>query len=238
VSFEGFATVAGASVTIDVLDPADQDPRDPASHWTRLASTTAGTQPLYWTSSDPLYDWDLDVVPVPDASQTDRWPSGGLARLRVQQNGSNMITFDDDDCIGENLFEPVDTIALRCASHDSGILTLVDTDPVPDAGADFLSLTRSDIPESKQYYAQIGAGPGQQRETFGGWLSANGFDPVVFSHTITLPVAQAPGPISGCRRTSRRCARARAEVRRHPDRSQLRCAHRRSSRARISPWPR
>ncbi len=195
VSFEGYATVAGASITIDVLDPADQDPRDPASHWTRLASTTAGTQPLYWTSSDPLYEWDLNATPVPDASQTDRWPSGGLARLRVQQNGSNMITFDDDACIGENLFEPVDTIALRCASHDSGILTLVDKDPVPDAGANFLSLTRTDIPESRQYYAQIGAGPGQPRETFGGWLAANGFDPVVFSHTIKIGGAPAPPEI-------------------------------------------
>ncbi len=196
IAFEGFTTAAGALVTVDVLDPPEQDPHASSSTWRTLAHATASSTAVYWGSDQPLYEWDLDVTVVANASDLYLWPESGVTRLRVQQNGETMISFDDADCIGQHLFEPAETIALACASHDSGVLTLVDTDFIHSPDSDFISRKETPRSEASRYYREIDAGPRQERFTLGGWKRANGFEATIYSHTLdpTSGAANDPGP--------------------------------------------
>jgi hypothetical protein len=179
VSFLGYTEVPGASVRAQILSPAGQDPYDPASTWTTIATSTAGTTPYYHNDPDPLYGFNFSGVPRPSGTAS-RWRNGGLARLRVQWDDSgtwtSTYTFDEFDCIMDNIGESWKTIGTSCLSHDSGVITLVDTDPLPTPTVDYLSRrATSSSAEGMDYYDTVGAGPGESRETFAGWLAANRF---------------------------------------------------------------
>lgn len=178
IDFLGYTTQPGASVRVQVLDPANQDPSAPTSTWVTITTGVSSTTAYYHNSSDPLYGFNLAAVPR-NAGQAARWRNGGLARVRVQWNDAgtwtNTVTFDDFDCLLENASEDWETIGLRCSSHDTGVITLVDTDPLPAAFSQYISRRGNAASESAEYYATVGAGPGESRETFAGWLAANGF---------------------------------------------------------------
>jgi hypothetical protein len=178
VSFLGYTTDPSASVRVQILDPAAQDPHDPASTWATIGSGVSSATPYYHNSTDPLYGFNLSATPR-NAGQAARWRNGGLARLRVQwdQGGTwaTTATFDDFDCLLENAAEDWETIGSRCISHDTGVITLVDTDPQPAAVSQYISRRANAASESAEYYDTVGAGPGESRETFAGWLEANGF---------------------------------------------------------------
>ena len=55
---------------------------DSASTWTTLGTTYSNASAIHWQGDD-LYAWNINVTPVPNSSETNRWPSGRLARFRV-----------------------------------------------------------------------------------------------------------------------------------------------------------
>lgn len=179
---DGYTTAAGATVRLEILDPPEQDPRSPTARWRSVTEVRAATTPSRINGED-LHAWSIRATPV-SAAQPGGWPEGGLARFRlVQLSGTRadvLYTFDDADCIARNSAQPPSVIADRCKSHDNGILTLVDSDPLPspsppprpDGVTDaFLSL-RATPSAAGAYYAAIDAPP-----TLASFVSRYGFIP-------------------------------------------------------------
>ena len=84
VSFGGTTLAPTHTVTIEVLDPADQDPFDPGATWEVIATTSPNPAPFNWNGNN-LYFWNVSAVIASNATeQSDRWRDGGLARTRAR----------------------------------------------------------------------------------------------------------------------------------------------------------
>lgn len=180
LQFDGFASVPSATMQVQVLNPATQDPYSTNATWTTVATTTASAtiSPICSTGPDPLYLWEVaGVVPVPNASALARWPEGGVGRFRVRQNGVAVVSFNTDitSCIAANSNLPCANIGVTCASNSSPVIGIADKDPQPANGLEFLTLKATAASETAQYYAAIGAQPGGSRSTLTGFRNANGF---------------------------------------------------------------
>ena len=198
--FGGFADTPAATITVEVLDPPGQDPRGVFSTWRVLAETSAAAVAVNPDADDPVYPWQVEATVVATASDQYLWPEGGITQLRVRQDLIVLPTFDNDGCIAEHFLEPMRTILAACGSHDSGILTLVDTDPIfeppytrtedgklEDPFEDkFIKNKQHPGARASRYYSNVDAGPLDERFTFSGWLSVNGFDPQIYTQTVDI----------------------------------------------------
>ena len=82
VTFQGTVVSPEHCISIEVLDPAGQDPFDPNSNWTAIAETVPNQKPLNFRGTQ-LYSWSVSAVIVKNADEQDRWRNGGLARTRA-----------------------------------------------------------------------------------------------------------------------------------------------------------
>jgi hypothetical protein len=180
VTFFGTTIDPGHTISIEVLDPADQDPYDAASIWTEIATTTPNASPANWNGDD-LYTWSASAVIVNNAGQQDRWRNGGLVRTRAKINfggGSTTAQVFENflPCAFDNTTVNSMDFSAICGSTDSPVATLVNSDPVPSPTSDFLSRKQTaTLPEAEDYLAAVGSGPGGNRESFAQWKSINGF---------------------------------------------------------------
>ncbi len=176
MNFEGIAQTNGTTISIQMLDPANADPDNPASTWVQVGSAISGPNPL------PLggqvgYGWS-STFNVNSGPSSRRWRNGGLARFRVVDTlgtaggGGPLVTFDDDGCweAGFDAGQPYTVIANNCKSHDTPILTLVDVDPIPAGDRPYLSRDITYETSSDNYYQNIDAPPDLDT-----WLTENGF---------------------------------------------------------------
>jgi len=181
VGFGGVSLNPNSAVTIEVLDPADQDPFDPGSTWVAIATTTSSLTPFSFNGSN-LYFWNVSaVIASTPAEQSNRWRDGGLARTRARiQFGASTVSahvFEEFlDCLIENSTENVMTFTAICGSTDSPVATLLDEDPLPVPVSNYLSRKETaNLAEAEDYVAAVRSGPGGNRETFAKWKSVNGF---------------------------------------------------------------
>ena len=159
VHLTGFALSPGDTITVEVLSNADDNPDSSSSTWIPLGSTTASTNPITWVG-DQLYPFAIDVTPVPVWWLGARWRGGGMVRLRAKNGDGNLVqTFDDTDCYGEALgdVKPFTQIFNECKSHDTPVLTFVDTDPVSSSSVPYLTRRANAAAESAQYNSTINA---------------------------------------------------------------------------------
>ena len=180
VTFFGTTIDPSGTITIQVLDPANQDPYAAASTWSDIGSTTPNGSSFNWNGSD-LYPWDLNAIIVNNAGEQDRWRNGGLVRTRAKitfGGGSvNAQVFENFlECTIDNLTASIFDFNAICGSSDGSVATLVDSDPLPSPGVDFLSRkATATLAEAEDYLLEVGAGPGGNRESFAQWKSINGF---------------------------------------------------------------
>ncbi|HIF97919.1 MAG TPA: hypothetical protein EYQ54_12985, partial [Myxococcales bacterium] len=180
VTFFGTTLDPTGTITIQVLYPADQDPYDAASTWLNIGSTTPSGASFNWNGDD-LYPWNLNAIIVNNAGEQDRWPNGGLVRTRAKISfggGSvNAQVFENFlECTFDNLTANIIDFTATCASSDTPVATLLDSDPLPNPAIPFLSLKETvTLAEADDYLAEVGAGPGGNRESFAQWKSINGF---------------------------------------------------------------
>ncbi|WP_428264769.1 hypothetical protein [Haliangium sp.] len=183
VPMMGYSPTPGGTVTISVLDPANQDPASAAATWTVIGTATASTVAYDHNGQGPkLYGWTTVVTPVPNAQEQDRWQPSGMLRLRVaDQSGILLPPMDSSACVLDHFNEPAGAILTACGSKDGAYLIMLDTDPVPTPQASFSGsgdhyLWKRETPNQGQsYYNTVGAGAGQARASFTGWANANHF---------------------------------------------------------------
>jgi hypothetical protein len=184
ITIDGYHTAPNTHVAIQVLSsPASSPAGD--TNWTTVATTfSSPTASLVWANTTDLFKWSVDVVLVPNAAAAARWPEGGLVKVRAKLDNSIIIspTLDDTDCMLDQntLGTPfLDAVAL-CESHDSGVLSLVDRDGLPNPTTDFLSRKKTPLAATTEYYKAVGAlsalgTPTASRGTFSAWKTTNGF---------------------------------------------------------------
>ncbi len=184
VSFGGTTLAPAHTVTIEVLDPADQDPFDAGANWETIATTSPGPAPYDWNGDD-VYFWNVSAVIASNAAeQSDRWRDGGLVRTRARINyGSGTaeaFVFEEFiPCLIENVGSTVLELIGNCRSTDYPVATLLDRDPLPAPFEDYLSRkATSNLVEAEAYVAAVRAGPGGNRESFAQWKAINGFPAV------------------------------------------------------------
>jgi cytochrome c553 len=184
ITIDGYHTAPNTHVAIQVLNNPASNPADNAN-WTTVATTfSSSTVSLVWANTTDLYEWSVDAVLVPNAAVAARWPAGGLVKVRAKLDNSIIIspTLDDTQCMLDQhaLATPfLDALAI-CESHDSGVLSLVDIDNVPNPNTDFLSRKKTLIAQTAEYYKAVGAltaggAPSASRGTFNAWKNTNGF---------------------------------------------------------------
>lgn len=184
ITIEGFHTAPNTHVAIQVLTNPAANPSDDAN-WITVGTTFSSPTPtIVWANTTDLFHWTANVVLVPNAAAVVRWPEGGLVKVRAKLDNSIIIspTLDDTDCMREQneLGTPfLDAVAL-CESHDSGVLSLVDIDGLPNPALDFLTRKSTPLSKTADYYKAVGALtagglPTATRGTFAAWKTTNGF---------------------------------------------------------------
>ncbi|MFP6641905.1 MAG: hypothetical protein VCC04_16800, partial [Myxococcota bacterium] len=178
VTFEGTVLSPDHCISIEVLDPADQDPFDPNSNWTAIAAAVPNQKPVNFNGTK-LYSWSVSAVIVNSPYQQDRWRNGGLARTRARisypEGSTGALVFEDFHGCVSFTASVKENIAI-CSSPDSPVATLVDRDPLPAPAADFLSRKKTpDLKAAKAYNYAVGAGVSGSRKTFWEFLMANNF---------------------------------------------------------------
>lgn len=168
-AFTGYSTVSGGQVKIDVLESLNTNARSSGAVWHNLKTTNAGTSP----HTSGTQDYFGYLTTVAGISPT-HWPNGGVARLRIlYDTGSGTadqlgFTFDDLGCLASTS-GTYDVKALACASHDTGYIHLVDTDPIAPNSRPFISLRGTSAPAA--YYTTID--PTGAKDTLTKWKTAN-----------------------------------------------------------------
>lgn len=167
LSAKGFYPKPSIPIEVQVLKTPASNPVDPAS-WDLLGTTTSGTTPLNWNSTDPIYSWSKTVVPVPvspTAAQLARWPNGKLVRLRAvakDPTGDRVLTvFDEatwDNCFDDHATESWADIGLACMSPFSPMAVVSSQLNPAGAAHDYLG-KKGDVSQAQTalYYASIGA---------------------------------------------------------------------------------
>jgi mono/diheme cytochrome c family protein len=167
LAFSGHSGAPNDEIKIQVLNDPTLDPADPMN-WTNIATTFTST-----TADTSLqgtwYAWGTDAVVVDpnDLDSTeDRWPQGGLARLRAVRalNGQPLTTFDaitGGTCVGEHLAanETPQQIAAACQGLGKTNAAVVSTTPLPAATTFLTRKGVGDEFETAEYYVQIQAPP-------------------------------------------------------------------------------
>lgn len=178
VLLSGYTLSPNDPVTIQVLDPADQNP-SPGANWTTLATAYTNTTPEDYTDADgntqELYYWEATVHPVTTFGTRPRWREGGLARFRALRGAVALTTFDEFDCVAAAYVDGATPIEMgeACGSHSTPVLTFVDTDPISANVQPYLSRDQNGgVPatEAAEYNTTIGADL-----TLNAWKSARGF---------------------------------------------------------------
>jgi hypothetical protein len=167
IIFGGLTTLPGITVEVQALSSLTTGAKGPGDTWVTVGSAVSGTTPIVNGGSN-YYSWTTTVPGIGSAY----WPAGGLARMRVQHDGQIGFTFDDFSCLLDDPSLTYSERALKCASHDNGYITLVDQDPIPAAGADFLSF-KATAGAGAAYYAAVD--PLSVRTTLAQWKRKNKF---------------------------------------------------------------
>jgi hypothetical protein len=170
--FQGFWNEPSEVISLQVMvDPT----RDPAlaTSWVQFATAVSSTTPTLVNRPDPLFQWSVNAVPVPNATVAARWPQGGLVRVRAVHRDpagdTVLFTFDDSTfnaCLGEQLNAGADwvTIGTVCQGLGNDNAALVSTTDVPVAqgtaagGGGFLGRKGTIAAnQTAAYYQAIGA---------------------------------------------------------------------------------
>jgi hypothetical protein len=137
--FQGFYHQPSSVITLQVLNDPANDP-SVATNWATFATAISSTTPTTINSPDPLYDWSVTAVPVPNVFVAARWPQGGLVRVRALHSDASgevvLTTFDDitfSDCLNTQLNAGASwqTIGSTCAGLGGNTAALVSTSNVP-----------------------------------------------------------------------------------------------------------
>ncbi|MEZ4362328.1 MAG: hypothetical protein R3B48_19220 [Kofleriaceae bacterium] len=177
----GYATEPGAWVYPQVLTSLGVGAKDAGATWLSIGAFQASTTPIM-SGGEDYFAWNGTLTNFTNAT----WPSGGVARVRVLfQNGAtytNGVTFDDLGCLLDGSLDFAGR-AMKCASHDSGYLHLVDEDPITSSSRAYISLRETPVRRfqgtivdnpPEDYYAVVD--PTQARTTLNDWQLVNGFD--------------------------------------------------------------
>lgn len=163
----GFYLKPSIPIEVQVLKTPGSNPTV-ATSWEVLGTTTSGTAPLNWNSTDPLYAWSLAVVPVPTnatPTQLQRWPTGKLARLRAvakdPTGDRTLVVFDDatwSNCFDDHASESWSDIGVACASPFSPMAVVSSQLNPAETAHDYLGKKGDLTPaQTSLYYASIGA---------------------------------------------------------------------------------
>lgn len=164
--FQGYWNEPSTSIRLQIMTDPTKDPGNDAN-WVQFASAVSETSPTTVNSTDPLYYWSVNAVPVPSSGVAGRWPQGGLARVRaihLDPDGDRVLTAFDEvtfpDCLSEQLNADADwvTIGTKCAGV--GGTALVSTSNIPTPVGGFLA-KKGEITQAQTsaYYVAIGAPP-------------------------------------------------------------------------------
>ena len=142
--FQGFYNEPNQQIRLEVMNNPTLNPSSQAS-WTQFALTSTGNTPIDLGSpGDPIYAWEINAIPVPNAGVAARWPQGGLMRVRAVHvaSGQALTTFDAstfDSCVGKLYGEGADWIEIgqTCAGVGKKTAAIVSTTDTPSGG--FLS---------------------------------------------------------------------------------------------------
>ncbi|HYV43357.1 MAG TPA: hypothetical protein VFA20_00790 [Myxococcaceae bacterium] len=164
-SVNGYSTGASTQIDVQVLmTPASDATVD--ANWTTL-TTTYSSATATSINGDNLYSWSTNVVPVPSALYSARWPSGGLVKLRAVARASgatyNLLTFDAESWSSCSFDEwlagtPGQIIGTTCQGLGRNVTSLVSTlnNPADDLtspqSGGFLGLKGSSSGTTKEYY--------------------------------------------------------------------------------------
>jgi hypothetical protein len=133
-SMNGYSTGASTQIEVQVLATPASD-ATVAANWTTLATTFSSASATN-VNGDSLYYWSANVVPVPSALFSARWPDGGLVKLRaIAVTGGatyNLLTFDSESwttCSIDEYFAgtPGQTIGTTCQGLGRNLVSLVST---------------------------------------------------------------------------------------------------------------
>lgn len=161
--FQGYFNHPSELISLQVMTDPTKDP-GVAANWVQFATAVSSTSETTINSTDPLYFWSVNAIPVPSAAVAARWPQGGLVRVRAYHAGSNRVltTFDDvtfGDCLSDQLAVDADwaTIGTKCAGLGTGTAALVSTTNIPVASGGFLGRKGdTSAVETTAYYITAG----------------------------------------------------------------------------------
>jgi hypothetical protein len=180
IQIGGYTTEPSGWVYTQVLTSLGVGARDAGATWQSIGAFQASSSGTHSGSRD-YYPWSGTLTNFTNAT----WPVGGVARVRVLYKiGSDLttsFTFDDIGCLLEDPSETFEERAIRCQSHDSGHLHLVDEDPVTASSRDYISLRETPravfmgtvLDPGADYYAVVDSG--STRTTLAAWQAVNGF---------------------------------------------------------------
>lgn len=173
LTFQGYSNEPNYAVRIQVLADPTLNPSTNAN-WVTIANTSTDNTPdLYVDTSDPLYEWSVSAVPVPNAGAAARWPQGGLVRLRAIHPDAGgaperiLTTFDQinfTECaLAQSTWGQVGTVCEGLGVNNSLVASTTNTPVLPGNEMafnpnGFLGRTGfSSAAETDQYYATINA---------------------------------------------------------------------------------
>lgn len=156
--FGGYTTTPAALVEVQVANPD--------GGWVTLSTTTSAATGLN-VNGDLLYSWSTTGVPVPTSSTRDRWPEGGLVKLRAlvhehaTDGGTNLYTaytFDDatwSSCLNDELVAgtPGTAIGTNCngLGRNQALMVSTHQNPAELLTRDFLAIKGDGA--SSDYYS-------------------------------------------------------------------------------------
>ena len=165
-NFQGFYDTPNTLIRLEVMKDPTLNP-NLSSSWVQFATATTGDDPLDVNDPDsPLYLWEVDAAPVPNAAAAARWPQGGLVRVRaVNPNpaiGTGILTTFDQVTFGECQTQQLGEgatwaqLGLACEGVAGTNAAFVSTTDRPSGG--FLGRKGDlDAAETEEYYDEIDA---------------------------------------------------------------------------------